>query len=300
MRSKEFLMCVFVVAAVGLLAAPVAAQDPVPFECTTNGGANWTVSTWGPCSVSCSPADWTDGFCNSGSDCTGIEYDVTSNFGASADHVFTLIRDVGLDGTNFHGDEGTVYPPCAGDDLLGGGALMCHEQAIKMDPDNNVNDAFRIVVEGKYVPTWTSVYFKKGRKITESCRIPGLGSDSSLFSGSCVPSCGNFNENQTITKTEILDFKGCKLVFQFDLSTGAIVDVYEPLDNSNPAACEFVEFEVGDISLTVPHEDELGGFSTMIATFGDGFISAGDNSCSCRVFAGRVYCWGSPCPEFTR
>ena len=111
--------------------------------------------------------------------------------------------------------------------------------------------------------------------------------------GYCVPSCGNFDENQTITKTETLNFKGCLLEFEFWLETGAVksVTLLNPEDD-----CDFIDFGIDELDLGIP-ATLTSPATTLDATFGDGFLSAGPDSCSCRVIGGRVYCWGRNCPR---
>jgi hypothetical protein len=296
MRSRECFSCFVFVLAVGLLVLPAAAQDADPFECTTNGGGDFKIATYGACSVSCDTSKWTeDDFCDTGTDCTGIEYLVDPIGGKTAAHAFAVVRDSGLTtdpdlGVNVFGDFNAVYPPCEGDGIIGGGQHMCHEQTISVNPFAYANSGFRLAVKGSFVTTWSSVYFMVGKKDIQSCSIPGLGTDSSLYSGSCVPSCGNFNADQTLTKTEKLNFQGCEVVFEFDLNTGEVVSAYLT-EESIEAECDF---DTGSVALLELKVDDV---SYGFGKFGDGMISTGSNTCSCRVIGGRWWCWGRPCPD---
>ena len=294
MRSRGILLFCGVIVAVGIVAIPVAAQGVDPFECTTNGGGDFTIKTYGACSVSCDTNKWTvNDFCDTGTDCTGIEYEVIQKTNTTAAHAFAVIRDSGLStnvGVDVFGDVNAVYPPCEGDGIISGGQHMCHEQTISVNPFDFANSGFRMAVKGNFVTTWSSVYFMVGKKDIQSCSIPGLGSDSSLYSGSCVPSCGNFNPDQTLTKTEKLNFQGCEVVFEFNLNTGEVVDAYLTQE-SEDADCDFDEGSVAELELKVDN------VSFGFGKFGDGMISTGTNTCSCRVIGGRWWCWGRPCPD---
>jgi len=285
---------VFTIAVTVLLASPATAQGVDPFDCTTNGGGDFTIKTYGACSVSCDTSNWTvNDFCDTGTDCTGIEYEVIQNTNTTAAHAFAVIRDSGLSttvGIDVFGDVNAVYPPCEGDGIIEGGQHMCHEQTVSVNPFGFANSGFRLAVKGNFVTTWSSVYFMVGRKDIQSCRITGMRSDSSLFSGSCVPSCGNFNPDQTLTKTEKLNFQGCEVVFEFDLNTGEVVHAYMTQESLD-AGCDFDEGSVAQLELTV------NGDSYGFGKFGDGIIATGTNTCSCRVIGGRWWCWGRPCPD---
>jgi hypothetical protein len=324
MRSRECLLCFVVVVAVGLLATPAAAQEECTFPdcCETD---NWkiVVSEETPCQASCDSEDWKDGICGSLPEgatevCTAIEYEVQEKGRYNADHVVTLTDDdvtvvyPSEDGGN---NSAKTYPPCVGDSRTGVGQFECHQQTIRMNDDFSTGK-FWVVVEGANpLMIDTSIVVNAGNR-TESCKISTLGPDTD--SGACVPSCGNFNKNQTITKTEILDFKGCKAQFEFYLDTGAVASfglaemcadlsggdleaccAEYPKDPwccegpySSELCCEETDFDTAQLAVTIP-----GGTPQVYATFGDGLLSIGPDSCSCRVIGGRVYCWGRPCPQ---
>jgi hypothetical protein len=296
MRPKANLVIGIMVAAAALMATPVVAQGGLPTSCNTSEGGDgiWEITALGgPCPVVCGGPYFTatgNLACDAAGTCTGTYYGIDGSPGA--DHVAILARGTVM----YAGSEGvSIANRCEGDPSVTGlGEGTCHETTIRYNSEGFKNGAFVVVVDGNRNPSTTSVAVKKGNK-GGSCEIISAGELLDVVElGNCVPSCGNFDPNQTITKTEILDFKGCKLVFEFDLDTGEIVEVKQhPL---NDVTCDFIEFDVNELDVTVP--GSAGGTVTMTATFGDGFISAGDDSCSCRVFAGRVYCWGSPCPDY--
>lgn len=322
MLVRKVVVFAFVVAAAVLAAGPTAAQGPGSDSCVTqslNGKwSNWEVTVVeGPCPVDCATnLDGQSIECNSGLDCTGIVYEI-STAGKSYRVDKAAIDDSGETGlavsrrgggkgvvilargpipSGFGGNGITVYPPCAGfTEFLKLGEGSCHEQAILYSPPEGNPDGFRfsVVVEGARDIATTAIGIKKSKK--EYCEILGFGR---RIPDSCVPGCGNFNVNQTITKTEILNFKGCFVQFDFDLNTGEVLGVYkvEPPEDYeggvDPDDCDLVPFDIGELTLEIPNSTvPMGG------TFGDGFISAGTDSCSCRVIGGRVYCWGRNCPQ---
>ena len=325
MRLRFFARVSVGVMAWALVAVPLSAQGSLPDSCVTASldgkWSNWEVEVVeGPCPVSC--ADNLDGQtieCNSGFDCTGIVYEINGagksleldesiKDGGSTDRSTIATKGGGGKGVvilargpvppGFGGNGIEVYPPCVGfSTFLELGEGSCHEQAILYTPPRGNPDGFRfaVVVEGARDIATTAIGIKQSKK--EFCEILGFGRQ---IPDSCVPSCGNFNANQTITRKEILDFKGCKLEFIFDLASGAIVDV--DLVEGAPEDCDFLELGVDELTLNVP--DIQGGKNSntktsipLGGTFGDGLISVGTDSCSCRVIGGRVYCWGLRCPN---
>lgn len=283
MRSSNLLMCALCVVAVAI-AAPTWAQVELPTSCTTE---NFSIAVSNPCMGDCAFAG-TPLFCGSGTGCTGVTYTITG--GSNPDHVATLVPE---DATIVvPASSADISPPCEGDGVTGIGEYSCHEQAVRLNADADTT-SFHLVVQGVAEPIPSSIVVKAGRKITEACMIAGLGTGTPYVLGSCVPSCGDYDPNQTIIKTEVLNFKGCRLEFQYSLETGEVTSVQLSLDS--PPGCQLLDFPVDQLQITVPGSS---GPATMGATFGDGFISAGTESCSCRVIGGRVYCWGSPCPTY--
>lgn len=340
MQSKKILLCVMTVVAVGLVGNPAAAQDPPPYSsCVTaalNGsGGNWLVEVVDePCAVSC---DYSGNgtFCDPTGQaaCTGIVYEVEP-LGDNADHLAIMLRDLELK----YPKGVQISDPCAGDDTIGIGEYMCHEQVLIFNELISKRERFEIVVAGPAFTIGTSVIVKAGRRTVESCKIAGLGGvDLTRFPSNCVPSCGNFDEKQSIVKKEIIQFEDCFVEFEYDTTTGEIFN-YGLAQICNPAtdagccdisvgcqggsgdtdccdynvnppinSCDAFELEVGEIALTADNIDLNGdgvpdlGLDVPLGDgqFGDGYLSTGDDSCSCRVFAGRVYCWGSPCPDYS-
>ena len=291
MRSREFLLCVFSIGVVVFFAAPAAAQAELPLTCNTGeGGANkWDITVAkGPCPVDCGSSLDTSGNleCYEGGACTGVEYEIVGRVGA--DHVAVLARGPVV-------DPAEAFAPCEGDPVTGLGVHTCHEQTIRYNAAGEKRYSFYYVVDGNREVSTTTVAVRKGNT-AGSCEIIGVGQEVVVEdSGYCVPSCGDFDENQTITRREVLNFKGCWLQFDFDLNTGAVVSVAK-VDSETPGdppkeQCDFLDFPVGQLQVIVP------GGPAEYATFGDGFISSGIDSCSCRVIGGRVYCWGRPCPR---
>ena len=295
-----------------------------------NGQSSWDVEVIdGPCPVACpshgeayssnGENPYTDGNtlpCNIGETlCTGILYGVTATGSSATDLVGILAR-----GPLPYGfGEYDVSGPCEGDpDDLMLGMNSCHEQLISYIPadgpedfakENGYDFVFAVVGEGNRDISSTTVavaeeeyYAPSARSpapskengygyYVEYCEILGLGRE---IPDSCVPACGNYNANQTITKTEVLDFKGCKVQFVFDLNTGAVLDValFEDPEEPSPPDCDLAEFGIGALELDIP-----GSTTPAKATFGEALVSAGTESCSCRIIGGRVYCWGRNCPQ---
>jgi hypothetical protein len=290
LTRKAFLSCAIAAAAV-LLAAPVARATDPPMSCqTTFGDALWAIEvTAGPCKVACSQAGSTSPMtCNPSGACTGIEYRVTGSLG-SPDHLATLVQGGGIRA----GNGNQIYAPCVGDPVTKIGLYSCHEQAIKINPESDVN-RFKLVVNGDKEPILTSIVAKKGYQ-KGACKIAGLGSAAEpATAGACVPNCGGFDPFQTITRSEVLTFKPaasnpCSVRFDYDSTTGDVVHA-ELTDDSGH--CDLLVSDVENLEIT------LDGHFLGHGTFGDvKFLSSGSNSCTTRVIGGRVYSWGDPCPE---
>jgi hypothetical protein len=260
------------VAATGLLAAPAAMATGA--TCTT---FNPVVTVLlGPCPVSganptaCEPAGSVTGF-------TGIKYSVTG----SPEYVAALIT-----ANNTWVSGGTPYLACQGDPVTDLGEKSCHEKAVTFGC-NQATAQFWIVVAGQKSAVLQSVAVKKGYCV-KSFAVPGLGSDLNPF--------------QQAQKFETVNFKGCAVTFQYDVVTGAVTSAaLDPSQSTKPVCapnvndgncCAFNGGEpVSNLSLT------LNGHPLGAGVFGDGYVSSGTNSCTTRVIGGRVYTWGSPCPE---
>jgi hypothetical protein len=266
---------------------------------------------------------------SAGNECTAILYEVTTTSPEipEADLVGILARApipfaLDLD------SEIEVFERCLGDpcDLMMG-VHSCQEQLVRyvpLQPQRGIpfqENAYRFAVVGTGNRSVSSTTvgvgaYTEGLEV-EYCEILGLGRE---IPPSCVPSCGNFSSEQTRTRSEIFTFKECSVRFDFDPATGEVLNFglniceedqqcneidrcCELLDGEPdpdcPYCCEIVgPLNVKDIQVELP--DQEGIEKTVVelpATFGDGFISAGSDSCSCRVIGGRVYCWGKNCPN---
>jgi hypothetical protein len=122
------------------------------------------------------------------------------------------------------------------------------------------------------------VQVRKGGHVG-GCQILGLGPEPTAppVPASCVPSCGGFDENQSIRKVETFKFKGCEVTFEFDLATGAVLEF-----DVTGIGCTPFEGDVSELQILGPNFQEFG-------TFGDGWISSGENSCTTRLIGGRYY-----------
>lgn len=345
MRPRVIRLCVMAGAVMALLAAPIGAQDGPPTMCETK---SWTIYADFYDVVNC---DYPTGM-NGGDDlvadptgnCTGVQYSIQGNKPIAHSAVLAYNPSGPYDafdedfpaagpstGSNF------VNARCDGDQTTDTGIGSCHEQAIRYNPEGDATGPFWFVVYGVREFSTTTVTLK-GNKI-EQCEILGVGDEMTLdqFPSNCVPSCGNFDEKQSIVKTEIIQFEDCFVRFEYDTTTGEIFDygLAQVCDPDLPDCCDVsvgcqggtgdqaccdspdfptfdicdaFEIDVEDLSLTADNIDldGVGGMPSLgldvplgDGQFGDGYISTGSESCSCRVFAGRVFCWGSPCPAYS-
>lgn len=266
MRTRRALFSCAIMAA---SATAAMAADPLPTQCTTSDGL-WAISTTGPTSTA-----------------TGmkVEYQVTaiSPNSGSPDHVATLAGT--LDKTNVvFPTANQVYDPCVGDPVSLLGLFSCHEVAAKINSVNNVT-APKVEVKGA-TPILTSVAVKKGtRGKISSCAIVGLGHGPGASVDACVPNCGGFNVNQVVRTVETFKFKGCEIGFRFSATTGEFTDFYLVDDTSPNVSCAVSQGVVSDLFVS---GGPLAGANTDV-TYGDGWISSGNDSCGTRLIAGR-YC----------
>jgi hypothetical protein len=226
--------------------------------------------------------------CNGDDTCTQITYEVENASGV--DHVGTFVR---YEAGPIRVVEGVadVTSPCSGDSVLGvDDDVICHERILRFNNNRSKTNRFTFEVMGRRDPITTSVVFRKGSK-QESCTIVGIGLESGS-SGNCVSSCGNFDEFQTVTKTEIYKFKDCYVQFEYDLTTGEVVSATQPSDPPSGAGCTVSDGPIDDLSL------RINGFPTSdgVLEFGDGWVGEGDSSATWRFIAGRWYCIGTTCP----
>jgi hypothetical protein len=237
---------------------PTPAPSPPPTSCST--GLFQVRVTGGPSFVSCGAA---------GGQCTEIEYTVT---GGIPDHV-AAVEGVGV--WYMAGPGNQWYQPCEGDPVTSLGKNSCHEQAAKFNPNAQVQK-FKIGLAGVRKPSPTAVATKKGSRIGV-CRILGIGLESGP------------NPFQQVQKTETVRFKNCSVDFHYDAATGEFLSAELAPDS---AGCDFYETTIDQVTLTVPGAGEL-----TDAKFGEGYISTGSDSCTTRIIGGKVYTWGSPCPQ---
>lgn len=308
-KKKVFLYCA-VVAAIGLLAAPgamttgsstYASNDDGPSRCIPFPPSTIQV-TRGPCIVTQTDLGFPvckgqTGACQGscGPDYTGIQYTITT----PVDSVATLVT---ANNTVSQATGNLPEPtPCKGDTTTGLGKNSCHEQAVKILYANR--QQFWVVVAGNKQPIMTTVAAKKYS--TTYCTSPqgivGLGLD---IPEGCVSSCGNFNPDQTLKRSEVVDFKGCAVQFDTSVTTGAVLNTTHllptcsitqpPPCSTNPNCSALMVKDVKDIEIRL--QTNLGFVSLGTGNFGDGTFSTGSNSCTTRVIGGRVYSWGSPCP----
>lgn len=279
MRTRmAFLSCTVV--AMAALLAPTAATGS-----SLCSGYSWTVKVdsappdaapgvKGACAVN-DPANPT---CVSQGAFTGIKYRIT---GSAKDAVATLVtRDNTVSGPG----PNQVYAACDGEPVTGLGKSSCHEQAVRLKAfPTNQNQYFWVVVSGQKKPIETSVAVMKNHCVA-SFPVPGLGLEGP-------------NPFQTTRKTETVTFKGCAVTFALDAVTGAVIDAFNDPANSSPApgvtCSNLIVSDVQDLTLNLAGVGDLGA-----GKIGDGYISSGNNSCTTRIIGGRLYTWGSPCPDF--
>jgi hypothetical protein len=321
MRIRTMTIYAFVVA---VLVMPVSAAD-LPEELRDcQLGTKWDiyVNYAGP--VNCNQAAMGYFSIEEDGECTGVRYQVLSGptiaqAGAlvyNPEYLDYLYSGISTDPYVGPSSSNAIAAPCEGDSSLQMGEGVCHQQAVRFNPNDVANGEFWVAVPGLRELTVTTLSAKGNGPKIERCQTVGVGDlmeveDSEV--ALCVASCGNFDPNQTITKTEILDFKGCKAKFEFNLATGEVVDFGlapaqcsdstccqdNPLDPycctpGTPDCCKEVDFFTTQLTLEA---QGVPGFDPKDATFGDGLINIGPDSCSCRVIGGRVYCWGKNCPN---
>lgn len=324
MRFKNMMVCVFVVAAVALTAGAEGIPEPNDF-CDFGhiyiSAEFFTVDCDDPANGGMYLVEVPDGAC------TGVQYTVDGNQARNLAQTAVLaynpeyLDPETTDAFPKAGPSGSndVRDRCQGDSANQLGINSCHEQAIRYNPDFVANNTFWFVVEGNRVPSATTLTIKTSTNKSAYCEILGVGDlmEENILPDGCVPSCGNFDEDQTITKTEILDFKGCKARFEYNLTTGSVLNFGAACDTElfpsvNPTTCcaenpndptctpvadnpcDFPTYSAENQNVQVI----LDGAPALPVNFGDGLVSIGTESCSCRVIGGRIYCWGQTCPEY--
>jgi hypothetical protein len=277
MRNRRVFLSLIAVAAVVAATGATAQGTTPPQSCTTTN--LWSVTATGPTTGPCPGSPDT---------CTAIAYSIPG-IGAlqpSTDHVATLVH---ADVVPF-----ALDPPAskfanacgAGDSVTGFGIYACHEQAVRLNAGQTKNDEFRIVAKGTWVATKTTLLVKKGKSIG-SCTIVGLGPQP-------TPTVAPV--------TEVLTHAGCAVQFTLDGATGSVLSAAlvpelsdKPLCEPNPPnrndCCSLLIDDVQNLEIT------LGGQLLGTGKFGNGYVQSGDASCTTRIVGGRVYTFGSPCPQ---
>lgn len=265
-------------------ASRTAAPAPPPTSCVA--GSYKVKVVRGPVFVtSATQAACIEDATNLSGECTEIEYEVSGG-SSKPDHVAAL-QGVGIQYVIGGATSGIkFYEPCEGDPLTGAGKYSCHQQAAKINPSVSVQ-RFVIGLAGQRKPSPTTVVVKKGYT-TKACTILGMG-----LEGVASP----FAAASTI---ERIDFEGCAVDFVRS-ATGDVVSAKLSEDNPPSLNCSspFLEADgktltakpVSKLKLTLDGEDLGDG------QIGEGYVSSGNSSCTTRIIGGRVYTWGSPCPE---
>ncbi len=277
MRTSQPFLSAAAVAALALLAATgVLAQappPPPPTSCTNAFGTTFTVSS-GPNFVDC---DGVPG----GPQCTEIEYEVS---GANND-VYAL-QGLGVVSVT---PAGQIAAACDGIGSFGKGS--CHEQAIKTRPDNF--GKLKITLAGRRNASPTSLATGPGND-QKACRIVGIGLEDGPHPA------------QTAQKTEIINFKGCKVEFTRDPWTNDVtLATLLTSTGDGGKLCKSPTLQTGNIIDPRPAGElqvTLGGLHLGKGKFGSGLFSSGKDSCTTYVIGGVVYTWGTdpcPCPDDT-
>ena len=263
MRVSKVLFAVAVVAAVLVGAQAALALDPIPAKtCTTTNG--WSVSTLGLVYVEVMNT-------------TMITYNITPLAGSTPDHVGTFVRKEA--GVPTPSGSYNISTLCGGDSTFGiGSGAICHERIVRFNNQQTKGSEFTLTVAGRRRPIETSVIVKKGNS-QGACAIEGFGLEDTT-SGLCVHQCGNFDEHQSIVKTEIFKFKGCEVRFDFDTTTGVVLDFQVV---SGP--CTATVGSVGDLTISGPGIDA----DSQLISFGDGWVGSGNDSCTTRLVSGKYY-----------
>lgn len=262
-KAKTIVACV-IVAAVGLLAAPRATATGS--SCSSFQPAVRVIShpvdaapgVTGPCPVtSVNPTE-----CAASGAYTGIQYEVTG--GAQYVAALATADNVVVSG-------GTRHAACVGDPYTQLGKQSCHEQAISFGCTGGDSFTFWVVVEGKKDPIPQSVAARRGYCV-KSVAVAGLGLDA-----------------PAAPVTETLQHGACAVEFTLNALTGTVLGA--KLTPESPESCSLITGSVENLEL------KLGDTPLGFAQFGNGYVQSGTASCTTRIIGGRVYTWGSPCPE---
>jgi hypothetical protein len=173
-----------------------------------------------------------------------------------------------------------VIKNCDGDPVTGLGKRACHENAVKLNGVPRLGKVW-VVVDGAIktaLPTTIATKPTPNSNTVKCFSILGLGLDSAPVAG----------VTETLSHRDPVTGKLCSVEFTLD-SAGANVLAAKLTPDSDPD-CDLRVDKVEDVEITIggqPHK----------LKFGQGYLQSGLNSCTTRVIGGRVYSWGSPCPE---
>jgi hypothetical protein len=271
--EKAFLSCA-VLAGVLLGAMGAMADD----TCNTTNG--FSLKAEGPTPVTCST--------DPSSTCTQIKYTITKVSG-NADHVAVLVRTALPHPMVVEpvGVSVTTSAFCGGDSTIGvRDGVLCHETILDINNNFAKNSFFTVQVDGARGPLTTSVIVKNGANKQGACEIVGFGIDPAV-------------EAAPVTEIIKEPSSSCAVEFTLDRITGKVLHA-QLTDDS--AGCDFYDAPVESLKLSLKGlycAHPLGDGSCPIgdAKFGEGYVHSGTGSCTTRVIGGRVYTWGSPCPE---
>ena len=211
MRSKALVLCALLVAVPVLVAAQTEYDD----SCTTGeggGSSRWAVGADWIGTVDCDEAMNGTLTTDPDGECTAVQYSVDTNSGGTGNknisHAAGLVYNPppyeAINENWTSSDSNTVYARCVGDSATDSGIGSCHEQVVRINANGDKTATWWVAVPGVRQKSTTTVTIKgqnKGR-----CTILGVGDEveGNVLPEGCVPNCGNFDEDQSIIKTEII------------------------------------------------------------------------------------------------
>lgn len=248
---------------------------PTSWQYGSNG--LWTVSATGPT------------YSGSGTAVrTSITYTVGLLTAQQPDHFATLIAADDPSATVTGVTSASIAMPCEGDNLTLLGRLSCHERTVRVNPAPS-QMSFTVSLAGVR-PLVPYSFVVRNNKNLSSCVIAGLGPQT---------------EETPAPVTEIIrePSSDCAVEFTKDIATGKVINA-ELTPESVLLGCDFIQTPVENLRLSVKGLSSCpvptlpdGSCPIGTAKFGEGYVHSGDSSCTTRIIGGRVYTWGSPCPE---
>lgn len=265
MRNKITKLAILVAAgALVSLAGPVWASD-TPFSCTTDN-QGWTVTASTPRVDDCTVCDEN----LAGQDCSIIHYEVAPLLADPADHIAILINhDLTIVGNALQ-----QALPCDGDPTIGLGELSCHESAVKVNADGQVNKVFDLcVLGGEIGPVARSIAVKKGRT-TESCAIASFGTDVFV------------DPNAQGSAQTTVEFKGCTVTIPENPVTGVGGEA-----TISGGKCKFLGTGTNpNPGLPIAAAQlNINGVNVGAGSYGVGSLSSGTDSCSTKIVKRKLY-----------